>query len=243
MENITKIINAQWFDNAANISSSMYFIVLAIFYGIDIVQNNNEVILTKKAGVLKTQDIFNILRIALLILPIIFFGKIGYLKYNNLCKKNYSDNKMGCWMNVLQKFFLMTYFIIVVIELAMLTANIDKEIMRMLIYIKLGFVSLLVLFSYALTYISYHDLDTSTILLFLALATLYLISFIASLNTLKGINNKTVATVTKYMALIMSIFLVILFMLQVKPIQTPIVQQHIPLNILNQANSSVNNNT
>lgn len=189
--------------------------------------------MNKKAGVVKTSDVFNILRIFLLVLPIIYFAKKGFQGYEKTCKTGGLDGK--CWINVLQKIFLITYFSIVAIELVLLTVNASEDIMKFILYIKLSVVTFLVFFSYALCYISYDALPTSVFLLFMTLATLYLISFIASINSIQGINNEGVKLFSQWACMILAFLLAVLFMMQISQVKSnlcPSVPKQITLPII-----------
>lgn len=148
------ILESKKFDAVSLTSSSMYFLILAIYLIFMLTDS-----ITNK----KTKDTFNGLRIITLILPIIYFCKLGYL---GLKDKN---------TNTIQKFLLGIYFLLVVILLSLDIAEGDKkEYIYAMIYIS----PLLIITSFYLSYEQWKGgLPKYVVLLSFFLALLYYTSF------------------------------------------------------------------
>ena len=84
------------FDGCSHMSSTMYFFLLALNYVLH-----------------KPDAYFYIARIVLLILPVLFFGKMGIMSYKYTCNKNVFCNVM------FQKLSLFVYFVFTVLSLVL----------------------------------------------------------------------------------------------------------------------------
>lgn len=143
------------FDVLSLSSSSMYFIVLAVYLIF---------ILTNSIRSKKEKDIFNGLRIATLILPILYFAKLGYLNRN---KKS---------MDVIQKVLLSIYFLFILIIICLeITEGEKKQYVYALVYVS----PLLIVASLALCYQQWKsgNVPVYVIMMSLFLAMLYYTSF------------------------------------------------------------------
>jgi hypothetical protein len=151
---MTSLIMNKKFDTVSLTSSSAYFAILAVYL---------IYILTGSISSKQEKDIFNGLRIATLILPIIYFAKLGYL---GLKVKN---------SNTVQKTLLSIYFLLVLILLILDIIEGDKkQYIYALVYVS----PLLIVSSFYLCYEQWkNNLPKYITMLSFFLALLYYTSF------------------------------------------------------------------
>lgn len=180
---MASIIGSKKFDTVALTSSSSYFLVFTIYLIF---------MLTKSLNDKKTKDVFNGLRIATLILPIIYFAKLGYIGLKN---KN---------SNTIQKCLLSIYFLLVLIILSIDIAEGDKiQYVYALVYIS----PLLIISSFYLSYEQWKGGSPKYIvLLSFFLALLYYTSFYDfHVQANKKETNETIIVVIAIISFILSI--------------------------------------
>lgn len=148
------------FDTVSLISSSAYFMILAVYLIF---------VLTNSIKDKQTKDTFNGLRIATLILPVIYFAKLGYIGLKN------NVHNGDAVSNAIQKSLLSIYFLLVLIVLCLdIAEGSKKQYIYALIYVS----PLLIIASF---YLSYEQLKNNKpkyiVLLSFFLALLYYTSF------------------------------------------------------------------
>lgn len=151
---MTNLIMCKNFDTVSLTSSSAYFVILAIYLIF---------VLTDSIKDKQTKDIFNGMRIATLILPVIYFAKLGYLGRKN------KDT------NTVQKTLLSIYFLLIIILICLdITEGDKKQYIYALVYVS----PLLIIVSFYLSFEQWKDNKPKYVLLLsFFLALLYYTSF------------------------------------------------------------------